>query len=1016
LSLTKEPIENVSISIEGSILRPVITNENGEFSLNLLSGEEWIMISPTGNYKTKRIFLNNRTRLTIYLTPEDLKSGNDKIRVLSQDMNRRDIIGAFTDLNSANIQHEAVMSVDQLMSGQIPGMLATNRSGMPGSGAAFTLRGINSIYANTQPLIVIDGIPMVSGGLFESNLSGYQYNPFMEINIFDISNTIVVKDPSITAGYGSKASNGIIFIQTLDPSATQTVIEADYRNGLSLAPARQIPQLSSGQHRTLMSELLFTSNFLEEEIIEEFPNLFLTEDDERFIDYGHETNWQDYIFTNSLYTNFNLNVKGGDGIARYGLSVGYTDGDGIIKNSNYNGVNLRFVSLLNIFTWLKMDAMVSLNYNNSELKEAASVSETSPIFSSLAKSPMLSPYQYDLEGSLLTTLSDVDELGISNPVATIENFEAKNKNYNFNITLGLTGEITKDLQLKSNFSLLYNVLKESIYMPNRGMELYYNDEAINVSKATNNSINTFYNNTYLSYNKTLGDNHHLISNTGVHLQTNRFQLDWALGKNAHENDEYRSLQDGQNDLREIGGNNRNWNWLSFYETVNYTYKDKYLATASVSMDGSSRVGDYASNTIGIGNVPFGLFYSGGVAWRISSESFLKNSSWIEELKLRVSAGRSGNDDIGEASATNYYEAIKFRETVGLYPATVPNEELSYETVTQINTGIDFSAIGNRFSATIDYFISTTEDMIIFSPLEPYFGYDLRVENGGKMKNNGLEVAAYFRMLDKGNFKWDIRATASSINNQITEIEGEFSYPIIGGEKINMVGESANSFYGYVFQGVFSTQNEANEAALVNDRGIPFQSGDAIYEDRSGPEGDPDNVIDDYDKTVIGSALPEFFGGLSNRFSYKRFALDVALQFVSGNEIFNYVRFKNENISSLSNQSASVLNRWQYDGHITDIPRAYWDDPAGNSAFSSRWIEDGSFARLKNITLSYTIPEKFLAFRNAEFYVSVSNLLTLTNYLGYDPEFAFSHSQLHRGIDYGQMPQTRQFIAGIKIGL
>ena len=218
-------------------------------------------------------------------------------------------------------------------------------------------------------------------------------------------------------------------------------------------------------------------------------------------------------------------------------------------------------------------------------------------------------------------------------------------------------------------------------------------------------------------------------------------------------------------------------------------------------------------------------------------------TWIEDLKIRASAGMSGNDDIGEASATRYYESIKFRETVGLYPATVFNEELTYETVTTLNGGLDLALLGNRMLLNLDYFKSSTDNMIIFSPIDPYLGYSLRVENGGQMTNKGWEANLFYRLIDRGSFKWDVQANASSFQNEVTAIKGErLSYAIPGGEKINMVGEPANSFYGYIFQGVFATQAGADEASLVSDRGCQFEAGDAIYADLSGPEGVPDRLI------------------------------------------------------------------------------------------------------------------------------------------------------------------------------
>jgi len=1017
LSHLKQPVPDVTVSIEGSGLLPVVTDQTGRFRLKSTSGEDWIIVSPTGEYKRKRIFLNNRKKLTIYLTTNDISSGYDQLSVLDQQILKRNIISSHSELNTENIHQSAVLSVDQYMQGRVPGMNVVNRSGTPGSGAYTTLRGINSLHATNLPLYIVDGIPITSHGVFGSNLAGFEYNPFLGINLSDISRTTIIKDPSITAAYGSKASNGLIIIETLDPSVTETTIELDMRTGYSLSPSNLIPQLNASQHKTLMNEILFSSGMFEEDIREEYPSLFLTKEDDRYIDYLHNTNWQELIFRNSSLYGMNVMVKGGDEIARYGLSFGYLNSKGIIKNTGYKGYNLRFVSRLNIFAWLKMDATVSLNKNAATLKEAATVKETSPILASLAKSPLLNPYQYDLEGNRISILADVDELGTSNPLAIIENYEAKNNNNNFISMLGFEAIINDNMTVKSKFSLYYDVLKEQIFMPNRGMELYYNEEAINVSKATNNSLTSGYNNTYLNINRSFGKNHLLISNTGVNVLTNNYEYDWGLTKNAHENDEYRMLQDGQNNMREIGGDNRKWNWISLYENLTYSYKDKYLLTASLSVDGSSRVGENAVNTFKIADVPLGLFYSGGIAWRLSNESFLKNKFWLEDLKIRLTAGRTGNDDIGESSALKYYQTVKFRETAGLYPAVLTNDKLTYETVTQINTGIDLSLWGSRFSTNIDLFMSVIDNMIIYSPVEPYLGYDYRTENGGKMKNIGWEFNLFTRILDMGNFKWDFRTNLFSVKNEILEIKGDkLIYDIEGAQKVNIPGSPVFCFYGYKFKGVYSTQEEADHANLVNNKFIPFRAGDAIFEDISGPDGSPDGIINNHDKTTIGSSIPDFSGGVFNAFSYKRWTLSTFIQFVYGNEVFNYVRYKNESMTGLANQSQNVLNRWQYEGQQTDVPRALMDDRTGNSSFSTRWIEDGSYLRLKNISISYKIPEKFFFLNNAEFYISANNIFSLNKYLGYDPEFAYSYTQIHQGIDYGLAPQCRQFIAGIKIGL
>jgi TonB-linked SusC/RagA family outer membrane protein len=1017
VSGTNKPLSNITISIEGSRQLPVVTNEAGEFTIKSSSGDNWIVISPVNDFKAKRVFLNNRSEIKVFLTDNDLASGDDPLTVLSQKKIKKDMLPAYADLKAAGNYRTSAYSIDEYLQGKVAGMNVIRREGAPGTGAVTFLRGINSLNANNQPLYIIDGIPMENPGLFGSNLEGFAYDPLLAVNMLDISNVTVVKDPSVTSVYGSKASNGVIFIETLDPSSTQTSIDVDLRSGYSLMPSNLIPQLNAGQHKTLANEVLFSSGVNEEFNKLKYPNLFLTKEDERFIDYQHNTNWQDRIFEDAMFTNLNLRVKGGDAIARYGLSFGYTTSNGIIKTTGYDSYNLRFVSRLNIFTWLRMNAGVSLNYNTSNMKESAKVAETNPILAALNKSPMLNPYRYDLEGNMLTTLSEVDELGVSNPVAIINKYKAKNSNYHFISTMGFEVTLRKNLMLNTNFGLTYNALKEQIFMPNHGMAHYYNNEARNVAKASNNYLLAFYNNTYLSYKKVFNKVHSVTSSTGLNILTNKFQYDWGLTMNAHENDEYQSLQDGTNNLRRIGGENRTWNWLSLYENVNYAFKDKYLVTASVSLDGSSRVGDEAINTFKVAGNPLGLFYSAGLGWRISSEPFLNKVGWIDELKLRASYGKTGNDDIGESNASDYYKAIRFRETVGLYPAVIPNKELSYENVTQLNTGLDAALWGSRVRATIDLFSSTTSDMLILTPMKSYLGYSFRPENGGKMKNTGVELSASVRVIDHKSFKWDVQANVTQLKNEITELKGDkLISQIDGGEVVNMVGAAASSFYGYIFNGVYSSTTEAQTANLKNEKLVNYKAGDAKFVDLSGPSGTPDGIINQYDKTTLGSSMPDLFGGLQNTFTYKRWILDTYINVVSGNEVFNYVRYKNEAMTGLQNQSASVLNRWQNEGQITNIPRALWNDPIGNSAFSSRWIEDGSYLRIQNISLAYKIPNKFLQFRNAEFYVSANNVLTLSKYLGYDPEFATSYSHAEQGVDYGQTPQARQFIIGIKLGL
>lgn len=1017
VSPENKPIANVSIGVEGSKQMPAFSNENGEFEFSATDGNVWLGINPASEFKRKREFLGGRTSIKIMLTPIDVPSGEDVLIVLNQTINRKNMASSFSDLDISNIQNTITPSVDRYMQGRIPGMHVVNQSGTPGSGATTFIRGLNSLNASTQPLYIVDGAIIEPQGLFGSIVNGYNYNPLTAVNPFDISNATVLKDAVYSAAYGSKASNGLIMITTLDPSATETSFDIEFRRGLSLKPQRYIPQMNSMQHKTLANELIFTSGTLEEDMVDEYPNIFLEPDMETFNNYQHDTNWQPYVFDNASFTNFNIKVKGGDEIARYGLSIGYFDNNGILKNTSYDAFNLRFVSLVNIFSWMRMNATVSFNTSNSSLKESGKVNATSPILSSLAKSPLLNPYQYDADGLETTMLSEVDEFGVSNPLATIHNFEANNKNYHIITSLGLEANLGKKFILSTNVGILYNSLKERLFMPNKGMELYYNNEVHNVAKAATNTFNGFTNNTMLVYNQSIGTSHRINATTGFNIMTNKFQFDYGIAKNSHKNDEYRMLTDGVDNLREIGGENRNWNWASIYEKIDYEYQDKYIAMATLSLDASSRIGEKALNTLNIFGNPFGLFYSTGLGWRISNEPFLKQATWLEEFKLRASLGRTGNDDIGESNASNFYKTVHYRATTGLVPATIANPTLTYETIDQLNLGTDIALWGNRLKMSFDIYQTSVSNMLIYVPLKAYIGYDFRPQNSGKMQNTGWDAYAFLRLVNGRNFKWDIEATLSQTKNHIVNIEGDkFVSEYENYELVNMVGEAANSFYGYQFNGVYSTTKEAVEAGLKNAKGIAYKAGDAIYADISGPNGNPDGIINDYDKTIIGNPFPKLIGGITNTFKYRNFTFSAYVNFVSGNEVYNYLRYKNESMTNFANQSVYVLNRWQYEGQQTDVPRALWNDPMGNSSFSSRWIEDGSYLRLKNVSLSYRIPNEFLAFKYAEFYISASNLFTLSNYLGYDPEFSYSYNLVEQGIDYGQTPHPRQFLVGIKIGL
>jgi TonB-linked SusC/RagA family outer membrane protein len=1011
------PLKDVSVSVEGREITPVLTDKDGAFTITVPSGNEWLIFKPVGIYKSKRVFLNNRSTVLVSLSEGDMKSGYDDADLLNRSEVQRNIITSFTDLDLKLALQNNIISIDQAFQGTVPGMYTINHSGMPGQGTMNFLRGVKSMNTSNSPLIIVDGIPIENPGLFESNIDGNYFNPLSTFDPSDISSVIILKDPTFTSLYGTKASNGVVLIQTLQPKATQTSINVSLQSGFNLSPNNLIPQLNNEQYKSLANEILISSPIKEETFKEKYPGLYVNENDDEYFRYMHNTNWQKLIFDNSWFYNAYISLSGGSEVSTHGLSVGYHNQGGVFKNTSNSRFNVRFVSNLNIFHWLKMNVAASLANSNSSLKESALSPETSPIMTALSKPPILNPYEYDEEGQRLTILDEVDELGTSNPLAVVNNFIGDNKNYRFISSIKGQADITETLKWNTLVGINFNTMKEYVFMPNKGMEKYFFGEANNISQSANTQIFSFFTDNYLNFSQKFNSLHSISTFIGFRIHTNNFQSDFGEAKNLPENDQYTNLQSGQSDYRRITGANGIWNWLSVYNQISYKFKDKYILNTGLSTDFSTRTGLDAETAFHLFGLPFGLFYSVGAGWRISEEPFFNQFQGLENLMLRVSYGITGNDDIGNYSALDYYTSVRYRETSGLIPGPISSKSLKYEKIKQFNLGLDLSLWGDRTSFTANYYNLITDDMLVYIPQKSYTGYTLRPVNSGTLRNMGFEISAFQRIFDNAFFKWDIIPSVSFLSNEVKWLDGRTLLTLFeGGEFITREGSQINSFYGYQYEGVFVTDEDALEANLVNDKGIPYGAGDARYKDLSGPEDKPDGMINDYDKVNLGSPIPVFFGSLINTFKYHRWSLDFMIRFVYGNEIFNYVRYLNERMADLSNQSANVLKRWQYEGQITDVPRALWNDPVGNSDFSSRWIENGSYLQLKHVTLSYKVPDNFLVFKNADFYFTATNLFTLNDYLGYDPEFSYSADPMEQGIDYGLMPQFRQFMFGIRFGL
>lgn len=1019
-NINVDPLPNITVSILGSVQPPAVTDDAGEYKIEVPSGEVWISFVPVGDYVERTVFLNSRKALNIYFDYKNRTSNHELVLGEGQRKPGRNVIGAGDHMLSGHMKYNTHSTIDQLFQTSVTGAQVSNMSGMPGSGTSIFLRGIGSAYAGGQPLFVVDGIPMERSRYYSSLIDGYNYSPVSTIDPSDVSFISVYKDPSYTSQYGLYGGNGVIELRTIFPDASTTTIDVKYRIGLDMKPDYQ-KQLDAIEYKVLANELLFSSGMFQEDYELEYPGLFYRKDDTiNYRLFNHNTQWQDEVFQNALSQNIHFSIKGGDAVAKYGISFGYLTGNGMLKSTSYDRFNTRFVGSFNIIERIAMSLNVNYTTTTSNLRASGLDEVRSQILSGLWKSPLLSPYQYDEDGNQLGTTAEVDVLGVSNPLALAREFKGLADNSRFSISARVNGEINNNLSLVTLLGLNYNLISESVFSPDLGMNVYYDGEVYNESSVNSNTYFGAYVNSYLSYNSNpdgTGRNT-LVANLGLRTISDKFENDYGIGGNS-PSDEYKDLEQGEPNLRRVGGRNIDYSYFSMYGNINYNIINKYYLDFKLSADASSAIGIDAETPFSMGNVPYEIFYSAGAAWRISNEDFLKNLSILEDLRIRASYGTSGSDNFDILLSRSHYLTNQFNVVGVSIPGSSANSALRSEKRNYLNVGSDLSLIGGKHQLSVDMYYSITNDLLLFQDLPSFTGVEYYPLNSGRISNRGIEFSSLSRLVQKSDFALDLGIKLGANKNRVEELPvDQVIIPLPGlGEIVMSEGNEFNAFYGYEFDGVFATTSESQEANLTNNRGIPFSAGDARFVDKSGPQGVPDGIIDDFDKVILGSPNPELMGSASLVMKYKKWQLDIVTQFMTGQEIFNYTRFRNEEMAFLHNQSASTLNRWTYETQQTDIPRASWGDPVGNNDFSSRWIEDGSYLRLKNITLSYSTAKKIIpGVRKIEVFLKAVNILTLTRYTGYDPEFSYSFNPLYQGIDYSLTPQPRSLFAGINISL
>jgi TonB-linked SusC/RagA family outer membrane protein len=1007
---THKGLAGVRISVTD--FSAAITDDQGRFTIVAPTYLSTLIIEGEG-YDTRRIPLKGRNQLNVALLDEGHESFYEPVTTPLGQQLKASTTAATGQLNVNSGWNQPDEMPDNVLQGRIPGLNVIRRSGTPGAGASLFLRGYNSLYGTNKPLIVVDNMLFDSENYGESIIANTYTNPLALIDLKDVDNITVLKDASSI--YGTKGANGAIIITTARAKSQATRIDFAAYTGFNQTP-RNLPVMGASDYRIYLSEMLQSKGLTGAEIA---AQPFMNDEPKSgdYARYHYNTDWQKKVLSNSLNQNYFLKVTGGDNIATYGLSMGYMGNNGVVKETDLQRYSTRFNAVFNFTKKFTGTANLSFTYNEQNLKDQGIADKTAPLFLSWTKAPFLHSHEVNDEGIESPNLADADILGISNPTAIITNMQAYNKYYRFFGSFGFQYEISKSFTASTLVGVVHDKVRENFFVPRKGAanDTLPNGIADSRMGTQVKRLFTVYNDTWLEYNHRFAREHSLVARLGLRYQHNDAEQDYAKGFNS-ATDDLVSVQNGLSALRQVGGGVGEWNWMNAYLGARYNFRDKLFLNLNAAMDGSSRFGKQAANGLTIAGSKFPVLPSISAAWLISSEQFMAHAP-VDLLKLRASYSITGNDDIGNYASRQTYISQNLLGAQGLVRSGVANPALQWETNYKINGGIDVAFWNERVSLSLDAYHTKTDNMLVYETLNTATGFKTILTNGGSMNNTGIEAGINVRVINTHDFTWDAGINISTYKNKITAVPNNaFTTNYADATILTAVGGAANVFYGYTTNGVYTTDAEAAAAGLTrkttNGSSGAFKGGDIRFTDV-----DNNKLIDERDRSVIGNPNPDLTGGFTSRLGWKRFELNTLFTFSQGNDVFNYVRYRLESMSDVNNQLESVNNRWRGNGQVTTTPKATWGDPMGNSRFSDRWIEDGSYFRLRTLSISYSVPLKAGTFlKSVSIYATANNVFTLTKYKGYDPEFSASSSVFAQGIDTGLDPLYRSVTLGARIGL
>ena len=985
-----------------------------------------------------------------------------------------------------NLRETSSISVETDMQNLLAGDIhSTSRSALPGQGAYFTIRGINSINANAQPLFIIDG-NMVD--LEEDRTSlheGYFNNILAGLDPENVESIQVIKNA--TALYGAKGANGVVIINTKRGHSQATKINVRIYGGVELAPDR-IKMMNGDAYRSYLSELAGTVYDVRDS---KSGNLnqyaFLNEAPESSNYYRsvfhNNTDWQKDMYHTAFTQNYKVSVEGGDDIGMYDLSLGYTSGQATLKGNDFSRLNLRFNTDIKVFE--KVHAGLDIAYNQtsynvldngwSESYDMQNVGSTNVL--GLLQAPFLSPYAYyhdentgrlelshEYAGKYASTNGvgrwiqnpfafphgldyDINEC-LRNPYWIIRNGKGKNKNYaeltQISINFSPKYQVTKQFAISDRFNYTLNRNNEKYFLPINGATMYFLQDLGEISSVLKSQFTketTINNDLRLEWGNNYGA--HTINVFGGWRYNNySYSYSFMRGYN-NENDKLPNISKNMQYVN-YGGTKDNWIDMSYYLNADYNFQNKYFAQFTVSSQASSRFGKDTKDGLKLAGVSWGIFPSLQLGWVISNEDWFKTGKGVNYLKLTAGIDQSGNDGIDYYAARTYWESQQVSEnTVGLVLKNIENTSIQWETTTRFNVALEGSFLNNRLNAGVDFYMSKTDNLLTLKDLDYLSGLGKYWTNDGQLKNLGFDVHAAAALVNRKNIKWEIGASLGHYTNEITklpstdvmrltDVNGNVTKVINGHTNsiygtdnvLTAVGYAAGTFFGWQTNGVLANDAEASSAGAQGYLKYPtglkenpysdFQAGDVRFVDQNG-----DGVIDDNDKVAIGNPNPDIYGNIFTNLTWKNLRLDVNFKYSLGNDVYNFQRSIIEGSNTTYNQTTAVQNRWTYEGQRTDMPKACYTDSKdwrNNERMSDRWIEDGSYLKLKNVRLTYVVPLHNEWLQGLRVWGEANNLFTLTRYLGVDPETSARNSVLYQGIDTGMLSVGRSFNLGVSINL